>query len=423
MSEKSPSNNQTTQPALPIPDPITSDVPGTWAYTTMSERVKEIARRTLSENLFPEEISSRIEALISDIPYETIRLLDVFAPDAQAWETYTQPHLNQNWLTPPWFFAETYFYRRVIEATGYYEKGPGFDLDIFHYQKEQGLLTNQASIQAIAARLETWMAIGVSDEHIATLLAINLWGNRADLSLWPADDSGDQPRHMDWESAQAFTLVNDTEMVIRHLHDHPGARIDIIADNAGLELVTDLAMAAYLLSNDSAAKIVIHLKPHPTFVSDAMIGDVLDTIDYLAGQGNEAISAFSHRLLEHLANGELILTNDPFWVSPLPFWEMPGELRKELGHSNLIICKGDANYRRLLGDRQWSFTSPFAAVLNYTPAPLLALRTLKAELACGLAEEQIYRLNEEDPQWLVNGRWGVIQFTIPGSWSGSVLGQ
>jgi hypothetical protein len=31
-------------------------------------------------------------------------------------------------------------------------------------------------------------------------------------------------------------------------------------------------------------------------------------------------------------------------------------------------------------------------------------------LAAGLRREQIERLDQEDPQWMVNGRWGVIQF-------------
>ncbi|MFL7840197.1 MAG: damage-control phosphatase ARMT1 family protein [Candidatus Promineifilaceae bacterium] len=423
MSEKSSSQSKTTQPALPIPPPITGDVPGTWANSTMSERVGKIARRTLSENEFSEDISSRVEALAADIPDGRIRFLDNYAPDANAWQTYTEPYLNQNWLTPPWFFTETYFYRRLIEATAYYEPGPGFGRDLFHYQKEQGLLTTTSTIQVIAAHLESWTAAGSHDEHIASLLAINLWGNRADLSLWPADESGKQPMDVDWEAAQAFTLANDTDAVISHLRQHPEGRIDIIADNAGLELVTDLALADYLLTAGDAEKVFIHLKPHPTFVSDAMISDVQATAIYLAEQKSEAIASFGRRLLEHLGDGSLMLTENPFWVSPLPFWEMPGALRQDLSRSNLIISKGDANYRRLLGDRLWPYTTPFAAILNYTPAPLLALRTLKAELACGLTEEQVQQLNEQDPQWLVNGRWGVIQFTLPGAWSSSVAGQ
>jgi hypothetical protein len=41
---------------------------------------------------------------------------------------------------------------------------------------------------------------------------------------------------------------------------------------------------------------------------------------------------------------------------------------------------------------------------------MLALRTFKSELAAGLTSAQITQLNEEDAQWLINGRWGVIQF-------------
>ena len=91
MPEKSTSQSKTNKPCLPLPPPITSDVPGTWAFSTMSERVVAIARRTLSENLFSEEINSRIEALIGEIPYERVRLLDQAAPDADDWEAYTRP--------------------------------------------------------------------------------------------------------------------------------------------------------------------------------------------------------------------------------------------------------------------------------------------------------------------------------------------
>jgi hypothetical protein len=47
--------------------------------------------------------------------------------------------------------------------------------------------------------------------------------------------------------------------------------------------------------------------------------------------------------------------------------------------------KGDANYRRLIGDALWPHDTPFAHVLSYFAAPLLALRTLKSEVCVGLA--------------------------------------
>jgi len=71
------------------------------------------------------------------------------------------------------------------------------------------------------------------------------------------------------------------------------------------------------------------------------------------------------------------------------------------------------NYRRLVGDRQWPFTTPFADIVDYFPAPLAALRTLKAELAAGLEPQHAAMAAAVDPAWLTNGRWGVIQFAEP----------
>ncbi len=413
MSQINPPGSTPLKPGLPLPDPIRSDVPGTWAYSTTRVRMPDIARRTLAENDFTPETAARMNTLIASIPSTPIRLLRQGAPDADLWASAIKPYLGQDWKEPPWFFVETYFYRRLLEATGYFEAGVGEGLDPFAYQKRQGLLMTRPAISAISERLEAWVAQGWQEQNLAGLVAINLWGNRADLSLWPAD-SGEQPLQADWEGAEAQTLVDDTVLVTRHLNDHKKARVDFIVDNAGLELVTDLALADYLLATGAAERISFHLKMHPTFVSDAMIVDVQDTVRFLAAEENGATVAFGERLLSYLADSRLCLHDHHFWTSPFPFWQMPDDLRQDLSQSQLIISKGDANYRRLLGDRLWPYTSSFQAIMAYTPAPLLALRALKAELAAGLSAEQIDRLDVEDPEWLVNGRWGVIQFVEGG---------
>ncbi len=100
-----------------------------------------------------------------------------------------------------------------------------------------------------------------------------------------------------------------------------------------------------------ANEVYLHLKPHPTFVSDAMIKDVHDTISFLAATSDQQVTSFAQRLEMHITSGRLVLSEDYFWTSPLAFWEMPNSLKNELTNAGLIIVKGDANYRRLLGDR------------------------------------------------------------------------
>jgi hypothetical protein len=73
------------------------------------------------------------------------------------------------------------------------------------------------------------------------------------------------------------------------------------------------------------------------------------------------------------------------------------------------MLKGDVNYRRLLGDAHWPPTTPFEQATAYFPAPLMALRTLKAELVVGLRVDEAERRQAQDPDWLVNGRYGLVQ--------------
>ncbi len=89
---------------------------------------------------------------------------------------------------------------------------------------------------------------------------------------------------------------------------------------------------------------------------------------------------------------------------------MPSELAEELAGSDLLIFKGDANYRRLLGDRHWPFDTPLAEILGFLPSPALLLRTLKSEVAAGLTPDLRKRAQQQDDRWMVNGNWGLIQF-------------
>ncbi|MEM9509076.1 MAG: ARMT1-like domain-containing protein, partial [Cyanobacteria bacterium P01_E01_bin.35] len=98
------------------------------------------------------------------------------------------------------------------------------------------------------------------------------------------------------------------------------------------------------------------------------------------------------------------------WNAPLFFWEMPSELRQELAQSSLVVIKGDANYRRLIGDCHWSKTSSFNQITSYFPTACVVSRTLKSELIVGLELNQIEQLNQKDTRWLTNGSRGIIHF-------------
>lgn len=398
-------------PPLPIPDPLRGREAGTWAHNTIVRRLPEIARRVLVENELPAPAEAAIHALIADIPTAPVRpLTDTIAPDTPDWARYIFPHSGLNWLDVPWYFAEAYFYRRIIEATGYFLPGDGHTRDPFQLQKTRGLETKRAEIGEVAATLAGWLAAKTPDPRPALMVA--LWGNRADLSLWAAGEGSEHAISTGGRIADDFLTVDDSPAVIAHLRRTSiPRRIDFLIDNAGFELVGDLALADFLLSTATAQTVVFHLKAHPTFVSDALDADVRNTLTFLTTLGGAA-AQFSARLAAHLAHNRLQLRPDFFWNSPLVFWEMPAKLRRSLSVTQLIISKGDANYRRILGDCHWAFDTPFSAIAGYFPAPLVALRTFKSEVAAGLPSAAPETLSHQDPNWLTNGKRGVIQFSV-----------
>jgi hypothetical protein len=94
---------------------------------------------------------------------------------------------------------------------------------------------------------------------------------------------------------------------------------------------------------------------------------------------------------------------------------MPGDLRAEVASATLTIVKGDLNYRRLVGDRFWSPTTPFTDVTAYFPGPVAALRTLKSDVITGLDSRMEAELvSAEEQRWRTSGTHALIQVRAPG---------
>ena len=70
---------------------------------------------------------------------------------------------------------------------------------------------------------------------------------------------------------------------------------------------------------------------------------------------------------EYLKAGTWQLETDAFWTYPHVFSEMSStdpQLYTTLGAARLVIFKGDLNYRKLVGDRNWETVVPFGTALQ-----------------------------------------------------------
>ncbi len=394
------------QEALP-PLLMTSEA-GSFARKTILERKPQIARRVLEENPYPPEIVQAVERLIAELAGEVMRPLTEDAPDVEAWNTELATLWDgRTWLDTSWYFAETFFYRRLLEAVRYLQPGPWCGRDPFGRQKR----TEEHAAGRWLAQLLELVDSTQQEMAFRTLLHAALWGNRFDLSHPAIVPQAYRGSHI---LAEDHNLVIDQTPAAEACLRRGLERVDFINDNVGLDLASDLALADFLLAHRWAGQVVFHLKERPFFVSDAMPADAERMVQALAAPGNDRLRSLHQRLAGYLSAGQLRLTTGSaadgfFWTSFRGFRRFPPAVRDELAQADLVILKGDANYRRLLDDRHWPFTARLEDVAGYFPAPFVCLRTLKAELIVGLRPGQAEALDAQDPGWLTNAKRGIIQ--------------
>ncbi|MGE5140859.1 MAG: damage-control phosphatase ARMT1 family protein [Rudaea sp.] len=386
-----------------LPAPLMTSEPGSFAQRTVAERIPGIVDDTIAHNHFTDQTLRAVLALRQEITSGVIRPIEEPGEDRDFWNELSHPYIGRSWLDVPWYWAETFFYRRMLEATGYFRAGPSYGVDPYAEKKETEFESG-AALRAVAEVLHDATDLLPEEEQFRRLLYATLWGNRVDLSYNVAAALGRSSA----EEEQANLLVDDTAGIWRFLTTRPARRLMLIADNAGTELCLDLVLCDWLLEHRLVEEITLHVKAQPLFVSDAMERDVLRGLDALARPGGPALAPAS-RLEKALADGTLAVATHWFYATSLFYFQMPGDLAAQVASANLVLLKGDANYRRLLGDAHWPFTTRFARVVDYFPAPLVALRTLKAEEIVGLEPGRAEQERAADADWLVNGKRGVVQ--------------
>jgi len=387
-----------------LPRFLTTSEPGSFAQKTILFRSPRIIDRVIADNNYPIFIVKRLTSLKEEIISSTVQPLSEDALDVREWNKLWMRFKGRTWLDLPWYFAEAYFYRRILEAVEYFQPGPLQNRDPFQVAKRKQL---KESISMLGLAINAIDEIGDLKLRFENLLHASLWGNRIDLSnLTVSDDVRRRQALIERENL----LINDFPKVLELFREDPPSRVAFLNDNVGVELGFDLFLADFLLKSNWVDHITFYLKPYPFFVSDAMPKDFQETIEAFLNAPNKSLNRLGKNIKRALSQSSLSISTDWFWASPYHFCEMPDRIHRELSDFDLVILKGDVNYRRLLSDRRWPYTTPIVKIVNYFPTSILILRTLKSEIIVGLKEGQVEKVKAEDPDWLINGKHGVIQY-------------
>jgi hypothetical protein len=382
------------------PPRIGIDRPGSFSRAVFQERHPVLIANLLRDLPYPPHLRERLEDLLAESIDGTVPPEVPPGPNADFWAAQIAQCAGTPWRALPFLWAESYFYRRLLDAVEYFTPdSPWHGVDLFAPQKHAQLAGPE-----IQADLDAYTALAERDprDRRRALLYASLWGNQADLGFRATTAIAGRSAVLADDSAAVWDLVDGPV-------DRP---VIVVADNAGRELTADLALIDSLLETGTSA-VELHVKPHPYFVSDATGQDVLATLDALAANPREQVQGLARRLRAALTGGRLRLRTHGFHALPTTYRRLPPELAKDFADAALVILKGDLNYRRLVGDREWDAATPFGDVVDYFPGAVAALRTAKSDLAVGIAPDRLAELEAGPPDWRISGTHAMIQVVSP----------
>ena len=346
------------------------------------------------------------------------------------------------WLNAPWLYAECYLYRLLhtffSTSTPYWQT-----FDMFKASKLQALVGSKKGtielvkrFRSVVQALEHGDAVDKETQRtiFEEMVQISLWGNATDLSLLTSlsiEELDSRQGKAARESSKANVLIDDTPQVFSLLSQlkssNASGEIHLVLDNAGFELLADLVFASYLIESGLTKRVTLHGKRMPWFVSDVNPSDLTDLIDRLAyGTLYPDLSAADSYELEGagkhwrslVSTGKLSFSAHPFWTTQHPYGRMAAvaaNLYTQLANADVVIYKGDLNYRKLTYDCMWPKTTPFHTALGPLATKqlgakgtrTLVLRTAKADVGVGLPEG----LEEKLPgDWTRTGKYAMVSY-------------
>jgi hypothetical protein len=397
-----------------LPPYISTGDPGSFARKTLQNRKPAIIDKVINANDFNQKQREALLTLKEDLMHGVITdpfdvspfKFNTMEPESvYMWKKEVSRYTGRSWLDAPFYFAEALLYLRILLDIGYFDPQSSYYLkDPYAGFKERELFSQNGGLEIGRTLVKMIEKIREPTQKIITIFYNSLWGNRVDLSLFSIAE----------RSRGRVLTEGEENLLIDHSAElgkliERAKRIDFILDNTGQELVSDLIAVWYLLSSAPGREVHLHAKKYPFYVSDAMKGDIELTVGALIDDPYEKLSRVGHDLHSLHRTKKLLLHDHFFWNGPLHYIDFPAEIIEDLSHSDVVLLKGDINYRRVVSDRKWKTSDNLQTIASYFPATFGLLRTMKSECVVDIDTGKATDLFREDPQWMVNGERGIIR--------------
>ena len=215
-------------------------------------------------------------------------------------------------------------------------------------------------------------------ETLTKYLLYSMKGNSHDLSQNEALYKEDKNKYIPVcdDTLKIFSFLSQKEKFEKCI---------IIPDNSAVEFFADICLAMFLLSTNKFEKIIFKMNVRPKFVSDVTRQDYILLKEFLK-QDRLAFYLFDSYEKSKRLQFEY---KDDYTQIPYVHDFSKNEI-KDLKSADLLIVKGDLNFRRILLDCLCPFDIPLK---NLLPKQLLNqkivfLRMIKSSFVAGLTKSQ-----------------------------------
>jgi len=426
---------------FPPAKPILTRAENWFAWDTMANRLPKNIRNI--SHLHSQDFSPRIQSELLQLAdhissNKPIPDLSKLAWDYDRWQAELAPFLGKGWHEVDWFFAETYAFRLVLEVSEYFANS----FDPFSEGKRKELESGSPFLP-IKRHLEFSQSLGVSipalnitdtsknmdsktkETLLAEAIHTCMWGNKADLSFSAGGDldhtQGDRDLLLvnhEWDAAQLLLKTSNIDRNLDSISKSEKNEVHIIMDNSGAELAGDLVLAGTILDTTNL-RVVLRPKLYPTYVSDTISKDIYIFLQKAEYHPDEQIVSWAESIRNYLDEGRLVIAPDDFWCRTGFMAECDQRIDQSFARAQLVVVKGDFNYRRFMRDTIWPNTTSGSHAMALNPksllgqSPILFLRTMKSDCLAGIDSQLVDTLDTQEPGWRIQGKRGLIHLVLP----------
>ena len=106
------------------PPELLNNDPQGFAWGVWHDRTPKLVAQIRDARPYGPAQRRALDDLLAEISSRVIRPLGPKAHGQESWSSWGAGYFGMPWLDAPFLWSESYFYRRLLDAVGYFEPGP-----------------------------------------------------------------------------------------------------------------------------------------------------------------------------------------------------------------------------------------------------------------------------------------------------------